>query len=578
MSVLGKFDPLEGQPEIEPGKRLIKVGDGRGVSLAERFAYRLHRLAWRTPVHSLRLRGRFPLKLLAVPKDPIAGDKAIGEAMLLGSLVHGNESQPIERLQFADPRFSPEYCDYLQSFAWLRDLAAAAPREKGDKIAEKLVRKWLAAHAEQLCERAWRADIWARRILFIAAYAPYVLASKDLVYRSSVLNTLARGARHLDKSADKAPQGLPRITGWAGVIGAALVIQGGPARLNRGEAGLLRTLNVNLHDDGGLVSRSPIEQLKLVELLGQLRAVYYAARRDLPDELAEALASTVAALLAVTLSDEALSSWQGGNLLSKRRVTAAVEGAGVTTRPLRQARGWGYQRLSARSSVAVFDCAPPPASRALSGGCASTLAFEFSDGAHRLIVNCGGAGEGSALPAELALGLRTTAAHSTLTLGDRNSTAVHEDGTLGKGVGQVELSRDETGGTTKVEASHDGYVRRFGFLHQRTLVLKSDGTELEGEDSLVPQGRRRRAGTAYAVRFHLHPSVEVTSTADGQGAILRIRGGSAWRFRCRGGRLAIEDSLWVDGSGRPQGSQQLVVAGETPAEGVTITWALKRAG
>ena len=226
----------------------------------------------------------------------------------------------------------------------------------------------------------------------------------------------------------------------------------------------------------------------------------------------------------------------------------------------------------------MFDCAPPPASRALSGGCASTLAFEFSDGAHRLIVNCGGAGEGSALPAELALGLRTTAAHSTLTLGDRNSTAVHEDGMLGKGVSQVELSRDETGGTTKVEASHDGYVRRFGFLHQRTLVLKSDGTELEGEDSLVPQGRRRRAGTAYAVRFHLHPSVEVTSTADGQGAILRIRGGSAWRFRCRGGRLAIEDSLWVDGSGRPQGSQQLVVAGETPAEGVTIAWALKRAG
>ena len=577
MSVLGTFDPLEGQQEIEPGKRLIKVGDDRGVSLAERLAYRLHRLAWRTPVHSFRLRGRFPLKLLVVPKDPIAGDKAIGEAMLLGSLVHGNESHPIDRLQFADPNFSPEYCDYTQSFAWLRDLAAAAPREKGDKIAEKLMRKWLAAHADQLSERGWRADIWARRILFIAAYAPYVLASKDLVYRSSVLNALARGARHLDKSADKAQPGLPRITAWSGVIAAALVIQGGPARLNRGEAGLLRTLHASLHDDGGLVSRSPVEQLKLVELLGQLRAVYYAARRDLPDELADALASTVAALLATTLGDEALASWQGGNMLSRRRVAAAVEGSGVTTRPLRQARGWGYQRLAARTSVAVFDCAPPPASRALTGGCASTLAFEFGDGAHRLIVNCGGAGEGSALPAELALGLRTTAAHSTLTLGDRNSTAVHEDGTLGKGVGQVELSRDESGGTTSVEASHDGYVRRFGYVHQRKLMLKADGAELVGEDALVPQGRRRRAGTPYAVRFHLHPSVEITSTADGQGAILRVRGGSAWQFRCSGGRLAVEDSLWVDGSARPIGSQQLVVGGDTAADGANITWSLKKA-
>ena len=579
MSVLEKIDPLEGQQQIEPGKRLIKVGDDKGVSLAERLGYRLHRLAWRTPVHSFRLRGRFPLKLLAVPKDPIAGDKAIGEAMLLGSLVHGNESHPIDRLQFADPRFSAEYCDYLQSFAWLRDLAAAANREKGDKIAEKLVRKWLAAYADQVCERAWRADIWGRRILFIAAYAPYVLASRDLVYRSSVLNTLARGARHLDKGADKAPQGLPRIAAWIGLIASALVIQGGPARLNKGEAGLLRALRANLHDDGGLVSRSPVEQLKLVELLGQLRAVYYAGRRDLPDEIAEILSSSVAALLAVTLGDEALSSWQGGNMISKRRVVAAIEGSGVTARPLRQARGWGYQRLAARNSVAVFDAAPPPASRQLSGGCASTLAFEFGEGAHRLIVNCGGVGaDTNALPPELVQALRTTAAHSTLTLGDKNSTAVHEDGTLGKGVGQVELSRDETGGTTIVEASHDGYVRRFGFLHQRKLTLKSDGTELTGDDILIPQGRRRRGATAYAVRFHLHPSVEVTSTADGQGAILRIRGGSAWQFRCRGGQLGIEDSLWVDGSAQAHGSQQLVVTGETPADGVSIAWSLKKAG
>jgi uncharacterized heparinase superfamily protein len=579
MSVLEKIDPFDGAKEIEPGKRLIKVGDDRGVSLSERLSYRLHRLVWRTPFHSFQLRGRFPLRLLAVPKDPIAGDKAIGEAMLLGSLVHGSESYPIDRLQFADPRFSAEYSDYIQSFAWLRDLAAAANREKGDKIAEKLVRKWVAAHADQVSERAWRPDIWGRRILFLTAYAPYVLASKDLVYRSSVLNTLARGARHLDKGADKAPQGLPRIAAWIGVIASALVIQGGPARLSKGEAGLLRALDANLHDDGGLVSRSPLEQLKLVELLGQLRAVYYAGRRDLPDEIAEILAGSVAALLAVTLGDEALSSWQGGNMLGKRRVTAAIEGAGVTTRPLRQARGWGYQRLSARNSVAVLDAAPPPASRALNGGCASTLAFEFSDGANRLIVNCGGIGTVSnAMPPHLIQALRTTAAHSTLTLGDRNSTAVHEDGTLGKGVGQVELSRDETGGTTVVEATHDGYVRRFGFLHRRKLTLVSDGSELSGDDMLVGEGRKRRGGTSFAVRFHLHPLVEVTSTADGQGAILRVKGGSAWQFRCRGGLLSIEDSLWIDAAARPQGCLQLVVSGETPADGITISWVLKRAG
>jgi len=579
MSLLERIETNSGEDEIEPGKRLIRAGDDQGVSLSERLSHLLHRLSWRTPLHSLRLRGRFPLKLLAVPKDPIAGDKAAGEAMLTGTMNFGRESVPVASLDFADPSLSPQFSDYLQSFAWLRDLAAAGTRERGARVAEALVKNWLDAYASQVCQRGWRADLWGRRILFWTAYAPYILSSKDMVYRSAVLNTLARGARHLEKGADRAPLGLARISAWAGVIASALVVQGGPARLSKGEAGLARALGTSVHEDGGLVSRSPIEQLAFVELMAQLRAAYIAGRRDMPDFVADTLAGSVAALLAVMLGDEALSSWQGGNMLGRRRVVAALEGSGARSRALRQARGWGYQRLQGKTSVVVLDGAPPPQSRALAGGCASTLAFEFSDGIHRLVVNCGGAGlDRSALPEDLIQALRTTAAHSTLTLGDRNSTAVHEDGTLGKGVSQIELSRDETVGLSQVEASHDGYVRRFGLLHQRRMTLSSDGRELTGEDKLIPEGRKRRSEPVpFTARFHLAPAVEVTSTADGQGALLRIKGGSVWQFRCRGGQLGIEDSLWIDGDAHPHGSLQLVVSGETPADGMTIGWSFKRA-
>ncbi|MGZ8997485.1 MAG: heparinase II/III family protein [Allosphingosinicella sp.] len=580
MSLLAKIDPLDGETQIEPGKRLIRVGDDRGVSLAERLSWRLHRLSWRTPFHAFRLRGRFPLKLIAVPKDPVAGDKAAGEAILRGKLVHGGEEVPTSALDFADTSIAPNLSDYLQSFEWLRDLAAAATRERGAQVAEPIVQKWLDAFSEQVNERAWRADLWGRRILFWTAYAPYILSSRDLVYRSLVLHTLARGARHLDKGAAKAPHGLPRITAWSGVIAAALVVQGGAARLSKGEAGLIRALDSSLHDDGGLTSRSPTEQLALVELLSQLRAVYVAARRELPEELATALEASVGALLAVTLGDGALSSWQGGNMASARRIEAAIEGSGVRARALRQARGWGYQRLESKSTNIVFDAAPPPPSRALSGGCASTLAFELSDGARRIIVNCGGVGDSpGSLPPELVRALRTTAAFSTLTLADCNSTAIHDDGTLGKGVSQVELARDDTAGIVQVEASHDGYARRHGLLHQRQLTLSADGRELRGQDMLVPHGRKRRSEPApFAVRFHLAPGVEAASTADGQGALLRMRGAAVWQFRCRGGSLSIEDSLWVDGAARPHQSLQLVIAGESPSDGTTIAWILRRAG
>ena len=361
------------------------------------------------------------------------------------------------------------------------------------------------------------------------------------------------------------------------MIAAALVVQGGPARLKSGEAGLTRAFGLSLHDDGGLVSRSPTEQIAMVEILGQLRAVYTAARREAPEWLTETLTASVGAMLSVTLGDDALSSWQGGHMASRRRVAAAAEGAGIDAAPLRQARGWGYQRVLAKASVLVFDAAPPPPPRALKGACASTLAFEFSDGPNRLIVNCGGAGDArGALPPGLVHALRTTAAHSTLALGDRNSTAIHDDGSLGKGVGEVELVRDDTAGS-RIEASHDGYVRRYGLLHERRLNLTSDGRHLTGEDRLIVAGRKRRAeAIPFAIRFHLAPGIEVTSTADGQGALLRLRQ-AVWQFRCRGGQLGAEDSLWIDGEARPHATLQLVVTGETPPEGMTISWELKRA-
>ncbi len=580
MSLLERIDPDDEPGEIEQGKRLIRVGDDRGLSLIERMSYRLHRLAWKTPLHKLRLRGRVPLKLLAVPKDPVGGDKAAGEALLEGVFLVNGHELPVEGVDFTAAGFPDDVADYLQSFAWLRDLAAAATRERGAKIAEKAMRKWLDAYGEHVSEPAWRADLWGRRILFWTAYAPYILSSNDIVYRSSVLYALARGARHLDRGADKVVPGLPRVTAWCGVIAAALVVQGGPARLKSGEAGLARALAVSLHEDGGLISRAPVEQLALVETLAQLRSAYIAARREVPDWLGEALAGTVGALLAVTLGDDALSSWQGGNMVRRRRVLAAVEASAVTARALRQARGWGYQRLQCKQSVLVFDAAPPPPPRALSGGCASTLAFEFSDGDDRLIVNCGGEGMAKgALPEALASGLRTTAAHSTLTLADRNSTAIHEDGSLGKGVGAVEMSRDQTAGIARVEATHDGYARRFGLIHERRLVLTPDGRQLTGEDILHPAPKRRRRAdpVPFAVRFHLAPAVEVTATADGQGALLRIRGGAVWQFRCRGGQLMVEDSLWIDGQTRPQATLMLAIAGETPADGMTISWEMKRA-
>ncbi len=523
-------------------------------------------------------RSKQPLKLVAVPRDHVHGERARGDALLAGRFTLGSETLPLKDLDFGKVGSNGLLAEQLQGFSWLRDLAAAASREKGARLAEAVVGRWLLAHGTRVDE-AWAPRLWGERILFWAAYAPYILSSSDSGYRSALLNTLARGARHLDSSADKAATGLDRITAWCGVVAAGLVVQGGVPRVARGEAGLARALASAQFDDGGLISRSPFEQMQLVDRLGLLRACYLAAKQIIPEGVEAAAQASLAALHGVMMGDGALSSWQGCGPGEASRITALIDGCGLRARPLRNARGWGYQRMSALGTILVLDAAPPPPQKMAEQGSASTLAFELSDGAQRLVVNCGGPGPlPSDLPEELIQGLRTTAAHSTLVLSDTNSTNILPDGSLGKGVEDVTIDRSEDNDASRLESSHDGYVRAFGLVHKRSLMLGNDGKELRGADQLIAKGRKKiREGVPYAVRFHLAPGVEATITADGMGAILRSKGAPPWNFRCRGGNLTSEESLWIDGRSQPHRTAQLVIVGEVSALGGEIGWQFRRA-
>ncbi len=575
MSENGRHDPARGDGPVH---RLVRHEPGLGLSLAERLAHHVHRFSWRSPLHSLRLRGRYPLKLVGVPVDPLPGKVSAGRALLEGRIEYRGELVSISELDFANLSVSNSLADHLHGFAWLRDLAAASPsREDAIPVAEKILKKWLAAHGKSVGQHAWRPDLCARRIFYWAAYAPMILSSSDQIYRSAVLTGLARQARHLDRTADKAQRGLRRIVAWCGVITAGMLIPGGEARVAGGEAGLSRAIEGGMGQDGGLYDRSPLHQLALVEAFAMLRAIYAMRGAEMPGFLCDAIERAVAALNGVMHGDGGLASWQGSGPLGALRIDEAISAAGVRSRPPQAPESWGYHRFDAGAARLIVDAAPPPM-LLVRGACASTLAFEFSEGPHRLIVNCGGpAGGLGDFPPGLADALRATAAHSTLVIDDTNSTATYPDGTLGHGVSEVRFVRHQDATGRLIKASHDGYVRRFGLRHIRTLALSDDGCELRGEDRLVREGRRWRPQTHRAeIRFHLAPEVELSTTADGQGALMRIESG-LWQFRVREGALVTEESLWVDESGWPRMTQQLVISCEVPPGGLGIEWILKRA-
>lgn len=584
-------EPLVLEPglpaEVEPSRALVLADFGPpDIRASERFVRFLYRLG--VPGSTLSAPFRKPLRtrLLATVESPLVGDRVCGMAMRAGHfLVHGSKA-PIDEVDFSSlAKLAPPFERVVHGFSWLRDLDACSPRPQCAPTAERVLAAWLQANPHPARGPAWKIENVGLRLLGWLVHAPLILSGQDRALRHRVLDALAETARWLDRNVTRAEDRQGEVLGWCAIIAAGLLLPEGKPRRLFGEAGLIKALGELVGDDGGVLSRSPLAQMEAIAALVELSACYRASRRDPPPAIATMLGLLVPPLLATLHSDGALGNWQGAGATSAERIAHLVEASGVRTRPLRDARQWGYQRVAARRTVLLFDAAPPPLARHARNGCASTLAFELSHEGERLVVNCGGAAlAGGQVPVRIEQGLRATAAHSTLVLGDANSTAVLINGKLGPGVGEVEVDRRtitlDRGTATRIEASHDGYVHRFGLVHRRILILRDDGSELRGEDLLVPSGRKGRRGkVAYALRFHLGPSVNCTLADSGQGATLALPDGSYWQFVAAGeNTVEIEESLWVDGNGRPYPVEQLVIQGLVSRGGSNFGWLLKKMG
>jgi uncharacterized heparinase superfamily protein len=529
-------------------------------------------------------------RMLATVENPLPGNRVAGTALRAGQFLAQGAMLPLAAIDFAGPgSLAPPFARALHGFHWLADLEAGAARETVAPIAARLFAQWLDVNARPP-RRPARAGAWAVghtgwRLLNWLVHAPLLLSSADRAGRARAFAAFETTARWLERKAKAAPDPLSEAVAWTALLAAGLLLQGGKPRRLHAESQLMRPLGEMVGEDGAMLSRSPVAQFEAIALLVKLRACYRACRRNPPAALDTMLAMLLPPLLGLTHGDGGLGSWHGGWAIGADDLEALLAATGLRRRAVREASAWGYTRVSARRSLLVVDTAPPPLPKDARFACASALAFEFSHGVHRIVVNCGGAeAAGGLVPVDLERGLRASAAHSTLTLGDSNSTAILPRGRIGAGVSVVSadveaIERDpavpSSRAGTRILASHDGYVRRFGLVHHREIILTSDGEMLLGEDRLEPAKKKgRRKKVAFAVRFHLGPEVQCYLIPGGGRAQLVLPDGSAWEFRAPDGQLSIDDSVWVDGAGRPVATRQLVLSDSIGRTGGRYPWSL----
>lgn len=516
-------------------------------------------------------RPRNPLRLQMTPPDLWTGSAETGRALInaLREYPGGYESAITAFWQTADETGA----DHRHGFNWLRDLRACGG-DQARRAARHLIDCWVDRYGRIAGEHRLLdpALLGARLAAWVQHYDFYG-ASADNTWQEVWLAATFRQGRLLTRAIPGNMNGTQSLQAIAGLILTSVAIAEQDEWLARGLTLLQTELAAQLLGDGGHISRSPAQLLLAYMRCQEIRSALVTAGVPVPATLQHSIDRMGPALRFFRYADQKLACFNGTQEEDAERLNHWLSAIDVKGKGLRSLPVSGYERLSCGRALLMFDhglCPAAPYDRWLH---AAPLAFEFSYGRERIFVNCG------THPTDPAWqdALRATAAHSTLTIDDRNAIEIRQDGHIGRVVRKALVKREDTEESSLIEASHDGYMPAMGIVHHRRLFLSQKGQDLRGEETLTCNTGLAKPHQI-TLRFHLHPRVLVSPIRDGAEFLLRLPSGIGWRLSQTGAHISLDNSIYLGDGNRPVKTKQIIMQAEMTSDRHQISWDLQREG
>ena len=528
-----------------------------------------------------------PTRLVIAPQDLRRGDHTIAHDIFAGRLTFaGRRIDTGGKSPFDLKPPSYAFAEELHGFSWLRHARAADSPETRDRT-RALVADWIDLYGRSSKGLTNEIPVLIRRIISWTTQSPLLLEGSDESFYRLFIKSLHRQAGIL---LGERRLGVPPTSNLGSLIALsyfALCADRNEKLAANLQDRLVVAIQAEILPDGGHVSRNPQVLVDTLLDLLPLQQAYLARNFKIPPEIPSAIANMIGMLRLMRHADGTLALFNGMGNTEAGELAALLAYGNSRSTLLSDASYSGYQRLEQGASCLIVDAGRTPPARWSVSAHAGCLSLEFSARGSRIFVNCGAPRPGHDIARQLS---RSTAAHSTLTIADTSSCTFlvnrHArkilDLRIMSGPKNVTYGREASEGGDVLVGRHDGYLKSFGLIHQRSLWLGENGDRLEGQDSLIAEdsASRRKKSTGpvpVALRFHLHPGARAELSEDKLFVLIEIAGKGMWRFEAGSHPLDIEDSIiFATRQGQQRTSQ--IVVGQTMQAGESLDWSLTYLG
>ena len=452
----------------------------------------------------------------------------------------------------------------LHSFFWLFSLDLKSSK----KITQSVILNWIEEN-NNYNKKNWEVDILSRRIIAWISNSKLTYENSEDKYKNKFNTIIQKQINHLINEIEKSKLFDNKMIGCAAIILTGLSFSE-DKYLNFGLTLLKKIINFSFDNQSFPKSRS-IRQLNFyLKYFVLIREWLKESQNEIPEYIDEIIFYLGKSYSILCQGIKKNILFNGNHEGENNDFDQYLNDHGYKFKNNSLEAG-GYAILKNKKISLVMDIGPTPEKKFSKNYQCGALSFEIISNNKKLICNSGYFQKTKHKLNDIS---RSSANHSTLIIDNHSSCKINSSKL------EIENNLKILKKTTIMEknywnicASHDGYNKRYGVIHEREIEFFPENYKFIGQDKLLK--KKNFKSSDFEIRFHLEPNVKIMKTQDGKSILIDIEN-EGWKFTAHGYTIDIETGLYFGKKNSFTENQNLFISGITQNEDQIIKWEFKK--
>ena len=461
------------------------------------------------------------------------------------------------------------YKDYkkLNNFFWLFSVDLKSSK----KICISIINKWIESN-QKYNDNLWEIDTLSRRIISWITNSQLTYDEGDKIYKEKFNSIIFKQINHLINEIKRSDNYHDKLIGCSAIILTGISYND-EKYLDFGLE-LLKKIITSCFDTEYFPKSRNIRQLVFyLKYFILLREFLKESSNEIPGYLDEIIFHLGKGYNFVWGSVKQSLLFNGNHNSNLEDFDVYLDYQKYSFKSEKRDLG-GYGILKNKNVILGMDIGTAPESKFSENYQSGPLSFEAIYKGRKIICN---SGYYQNTKKNLNLISRSTAAHSTLIL-NNNSIVSFKKNFRNKILNKLNFNTLNKNIVCEknywlIKCSHDGYLKNYGTIHERSLEFFPEKNKFVGTDKLIKN--KNFIPTNFDIRFHLMPTTKVTKTQDKNIILIELEN-SAWRFYSVNGSIDVETGLYFGNKNDYLENQNIFISGLTEKDDQVIKWEITK--